>query len=205
MIKVFICDDHQSFAEGLATYLNGVDDIIVAGQARNGLEALEAAETIPMDVMILDVDMPVMNGEETLKALKKMKPEIKVLMLSSLNDLSLVDKMKHLGAEGFRNKEASIDDIIRAIRQINDGFTVFLMRKQETLNRLSIEYNLKHLTAQEIRVVGFMADGYTVKVISEIMNLSPHTVETHGKTARAKTGAKNAAELVAIALRKGLI
>jgi len=205
MIKVFICDDHQSFAEGLATYLNGVDDIIVAGQARNGLEALEAAETIPMDVMILDVDMPVMNGEETLKALKKMKPEIKVLMLSSLNDLSLVDKMKHLGAEGFRNKEASIDDIIRAIRQINDGFTVFLMRKQETLNRLSIEYNLKHLTGQEIRIVGFMADGYTVKTIAEIMNLSPHTVETHGKTARAKTGAKNVAELVAIAIRKGLI
>lgn len=205
MIRVFICDDHKSFAEGLGYYLNGVDDIILTGKANNGLKALEAAKTIPIDVMILDVDMPVMNGEETLKALKKINPEIKVLMLSSLNDLSLVDKLKHLGAEGFRNKEASIDDIIRAIRQIYEGYTVYLMRIEKTLNRLSIQYNSNHLTTQEKRVVGFLAEGHTVKSISEIMNLSPHTVESHCKTARAKTGAKNVTELVAIAISKGLL
>ncbi|NCA86179.1 MAG: response regulator transcription factor, partial [Clostridia bacterium] len=91
MIKVFIADDHQSFKDGLINLLKADREIEVVGQAKNGREALDAVAIHPIDVMILDVDMPLMNGEEALVAIKKLKPEIKVLILTSLNDKALVD------------------------------------------------------------------------------------------------------------------
>ncbi|MCK9271431.1 MAG: response regulator transcription factor, partial [Bacteroidales bacterium] len=128
MIKVFIADDHQSFKDGLITFLQADAEIEVVGQAKNGKEALQAAAAQPIDVMILDVDMPVMNGEETLVAMKKLKPEIKVLILTSLNDKALVDSLHRNGAEGFRSKETGIADISKAIKRIHQGYTDYLLR-----------------------------------------------------------------------------
>ncbi|MFP4471913.1 MAG: response regulator [Bacteroidales bacterium] len=205
MIKIFITDDHQSYKEGLAAYLKADKDITIVGQASNGEEAVQALQKLPVDILILDIDMPLMNGEDTLKKIKKLRPEIRVLILTSLNDQSLVDSLKQSGAEGFRNKEACMQDIIQAIHRLHQGYTDYLIKNENTLNRLTIRYNSEDLTSQEKHVVKHLAQGLTVKAIAETMHLSPHTIDSHCKTARAKTGAKNVAELVAIAIKKGLI
>ncbi|MDD2632718.1 MAG: response regulator transcription factor [Bacteroidales bacterium] len=205
MIKVFIADDHQSFKDGLITFLQADAEIEVVGQAKNGKEALQAAAAQPIDVMILDVDMPVMNGEETLVAMKKLKPEIKVLILTSLNDKALVDSLHRNGAEGFRSKETGIADISKAIKRIHQGYTDYLLRSDEEPNRITIRYTGAHLSSQEIKVIRHLSEGLSTKAIAEHMRLSIHTIESHCKIARAKTGAKNVAELVAIVIRQRLV
>ena len=205
MINVFIADDHQSFKDGLINFLKADPEIIVTGQAKNGQEALQAATTQPIDVMILDVDMPVMNGEETLIAIKKLKPEIKVLILTSLNDKALVDSLHRNGAEGFRSKESGIADISNAIKRIHQGYTDYLLRSDDEPNRITIRYTGTHLSRQEIKVIQHLAEGLNTKAIAELMHLSVHTIESHCKIARTKVGAKTAAELVAIAIRQGMI
>lgn len=205
MIRVFITDDHQSYQEGLAALLKEDQEIMIVGHAFNGEEAIQATQHIAFDVMILDIDMPLMNGEEVLPKIKKIKPEIKILVLTSLNDKSLIDNLRLNGADGFRNKETGMQDIIQAIHRIHQGYTDYLIRNESTINRLTIRYNSEDLTYQEKRVVNYLSKGLTVKTIAETMHLSPYTIESHCKSARCKTGAKNVTELVAIAIKKGLI
>jgi len=205
MIKVFITDDHQSFKEGVIAFLKADPEIKVVGQAKNGKEALQAVTNEEIDVMILDVDMPEMNGEETLVAIKKVKPEVKVLILTSLNDKSLIDFLRKNGAEGFRSKESGIADISSAIKRIHRGYSDYLIHANDELNRITIRYTGSHLSPQEIKVIKHLSEGHSAKATAELMKLSVHTIETHCKLARAKTGAKNVAELIAISIRQGLV
>ena len=205
MIKVFITDDHQSFKEGLIAYLKSDPEIEVVGHAQNGKEALQAVADVPMDVMLLDVDMPEMNGEETLVAIKKNKPGVKVLILTSLNDKSMIDSLRKNGAEGFRSKESGITDISNAIKHIHQGYIDYLIHTEDKPNRITIRYTGNHLSSQEIKVIKHLAEGHSTKATAELMCLSVHTIESHCKIARAKTGAKNVAELVAIAIRLGVV
>lgn len=205
MINVFIVDDHKSYIEGLGACLAKDNNIALVGFALNGQQALEAANTQNIDVMTLDIDMPLMNGEETLKQIKRLKPAIRILILSSLVDRSLIENLRSHGADGFRNKDAGMDDIIRAIHNVYKGYSDFLTKHQEMPNRLTLNYSKLKLTSQEKLVVKYLAEGHSVKAIAALMYLSEHTIESHSKTARAKAGAKNVTELVARAIKQGLI
>lgn len=205
MIKVFITDDHQSYIEGLKAYLKGNTEISIVGTANNGKEILEKLSITNPDVLVLDIDMPIMNGEDALKIVKRDYPQIKVLILTSLNDKSIIDCLKNNGADGFRNKDASISDIIQVIKRINEGYIDFLSRSIKNHNKITISYNSIHLTTQEKIVVSHLSNGLTSKLIAEKMHLSEHTIESHIKTARIKTNSKNSTELVAIAICNNLI
>ncbi|MFA5478214.1 MAG: LuxR C-terminal-related transcriptional regulator, partial [Bacteroidales bacterium] len=109
------------------------------------------------------------------------------------------------GAEGFRSKETGIADISKAIKRIHQGYTDYLLRSDEEPNRITIRYTGAHLSSQEIKVIRHLSEGLSTKAIAEHMRLSIHTIESHCKIARAKTGAKNVAELVAIAIRQRLV
>lgn len=205
MINVFITDDHKSYIEGIKAYLTNHKDIGVVGFALNGKQAVESIKKTKIDVMTLDIDMPGMNGEQTLKEIKQINPAVKILIPTSLNDKAIIESVRKYGADGFRNKDAGMDDIIRAIRSLHAGYTDFLTRNEEKPNRVTLNYSKLKLTGQEKRVVSYLSEGHTLKSIAGLMHLSEHTIESHSKTARAKAGAKNVAELVAKAIKQGLI
>jgi len=205
MINIFITDDHTCFVEGITACLNKEKNMNVIGTAHNGQDAIDSADRMNIDVMTLDIDMPGMNGEETLKQIKSLHPQIKILILTSLNGKAIVETVRSLGADGFRNKDTGIADIIRAINNIHAGYTDFLTRYEDKPNRVTLNYSNLVLTTQEKRVVKLLSEGYSIKTIAGILHLSEHTIESHSKTARAKAGAKNATELVARALKQGLI
>jgi DNA-binding NarL/FixJ family response regulator len=179
MIKVFITDDHQSFKEGLVAYLKSDPEIEVVGQAKNGKEAVQAVADESIDVMLLDVDMPEMNGEETLVAIKKIKPDVKVLILTSLNDKSMIDSLRKNGAEGFRSKESGITDISNAIKRIHQGYIDYLVHTDDKPNRITIRYTGNHLSSQEIKVIKHLAEGLSAQATADLMCLSVHTIESH--------------------------
>jgi len=205
MIKLFIIDDHQSFAHGLRLFLESTDEFAVVETADNGKKALNMLPDLETDIIILDLDMPCLNGEETLKLIKKDYPNIKVLVLTSFSDSCVIDTMKKLGAEGYRNKEAGLDDIVRALKNISMGYHDYLVKENMNHSLVSINFNTFKLTNQEQKVVKYISEGLSVKEIANLMNLSEHTIDSHCRTARAKASAKNSAELVAIAIKKGLI
>jgi DNA-binding NarL/FixJ family response regulator len=205
MIKVFITEDHRSYAEGLQLYLEQDDEISVVGCAIDGEQALDLLPELYVDVMILDLDMPGLNGQETLKILKADFPDIKVLVLTSYCDTCVIETMKKMGADGYRNKESGLEDIKRAVKNIHMGYLDYLVKENRHKPDVSLNYNTVKLTRRETEVVKYLAKGLAGKEIAEIMYLSEHTVESHAKTARLKTGAKNAAELVTIALKSGWI
>lgn len=205
MIHVFITDDHQSYAQGLKLFLESADGFQIAGTASDGEETLKKLPELKVDVVVLDLDMPGMNGEETLKRIKKDFSAIKVLILTSFSDLCVIDSMKKLGAEGYRNKESGMEDIVRAIRNIHAGYLDYLVRENRASALVSVNFNTFRLTKQETKVVRFLSEGLSVKEIAVLTNLSEHTIDSHCKAARAKANAKNSAELVAMAIKKGLI
>lgn len=205
MINVFITDDHQSFSHGLKLFLETVDGIQISGMAANGKQMLQLLPHLKVDVVILDLDMPCMNGEEALLSLKKDFPTIKVLILTSLSDTCVIDKMKKLGANGFRNKEASLQEIAQAITNIHNGYVDYLVKENTSNGMVIVNFNTFHLTGQETKVVRYLSEGLSVKEIASLMNLSDHTVESHCRAARTKANARNTAGLVAQAIKKGLI
>ncbi len=205
MINVFITDDHRSYMQGLKLFLESVDGFIVAGTASDGEEALNRLPEIQVDVVVLDLDMPGMNGEETLKRIKQDLPAIKVLILTSFSDVCVIDTMKKLGAEGYRNKESEMEDIMRAIKNIYDGYLDYLVKENRSGSLVSVNFNTFRLTKQETKVVRYLSEGLSVKEIAALTSLSEHTIDSHCKAARAKASAKNSAELVAMAIKKGLI
>lgn len=205
MIRLLIIDDHQSFAQGLRMFLESVESFTITGLATNGRIALTMLPDLDVDVVILDLDMPSMNGEETLKIIKKDYPHIKVLILTSFSDTCVIDTMKKLGAEGYRNKEAGMEDIMRAIINIHQGYLDYLVKENSMNPLVSINFNTFRFTKQEHRVVKYLSEGMSGKEIAALMNLSEHTIDSHCRTARAKANAKNSAELVAMAIKHGLI
>ncbi len=205
MISLLIVEDHQSFAQGLQLFFESEKDFNISGRASDGKQALKMLSDIHADVVILDLDMPGMNGEETLKQIKEKYPDLKVLILTSFSDSCVIDKMKKLGANGYRNKEADLYDIANAIKNIHNGYLDYLVKENTSNGLVTVNFNTFQLTRQETRIVKYLAEGLGIKEIANLMNLSEHTIDSHCRAARTKAHARNTAGLVAQAIKKGLI
>jgi DNA-binding NarL/FixJ family response regulator len=116
LIKVVICDDHAIFREGIKTALRTCEDIVVIGEAENGMRLLQELKHVTPDIILLDINMPVMDGFATLPQLKKLYPEIKVIVLSWNNDMTWVTSMMNLGANSYLTKDDESANIIEAIK-----------------------------------------------------------------------------------------
>lgn len=116
VIKVVICDDHSLFREGIKAALRNTEDIVVIGEAENGMKLLQELKHVTPDVILLDINMPVMDGFATLPQLKRLYPEIKVIVLSWNNDMTWVTSMMNLGANSYLTKDDDSENIIEAIK-----------------------------------------------------------------------------------------
>ena len=212
-IRVIIADDHDIVRSGLRMLLLAEDDIEIVGEASNGLEALALAEEHQPDVIIMDVQMPDMNGIEATQRIKEACPDSAVLALTIHEDEQYFFQMLNAGALGYVPKRAAPDDLVRAVRLVNQGH-VFLFSSMATLLASDYLSRIENgetepaeevLTPRELEVLTLIAEGMLNREIAEELTISVKTVETHRENIMNKLSLHSRTELVKYAIRKGLI
>jgi len=213
MIRVLIADDHAMFRAGLRALLATEQDIEVVGEAATGEEAVAKTEELAPDVVVMDILMPVMNGIEATRLLASACPASKVLVLSMYDDDEHVQQLLGAGAAGFVLKQATSDELVRAIREVMDGGlplspSIAAKVVRDYARRVRGEQEASAtgaLTAREREVLIMVAQGQTNQAIAERLGLSRKTVDVHRTNLMRKLGLHDVTELVKYALRTGLI
>ncbi|MCH7411034.1 response regulator transcription factor [Belliella sp. DSM 111904] len=210
MIKILISDDHQMFIDGLKSILNFSEEIEVVGQAMSGKEVLSFCERKEVDIVIMDINMPEMDGIETTKKLILSHPKVKILGLSMHNDRSFISDMLKAGAHGYILKNTGAQDLLAAIKSLHQGENYLGDEVKQTLLNTFIKNTFKQqvsekLSEREFEVLESIASGLTTNEIADKLFISKNTVETHRKNLLYKLGAKNTAELIKNAYKKRLI
>jgi DNA-binding NarL/FixJ family response regulator len=214
-IKVIICDDHVLYRAGVKTALSAKKDVKVVAEADNGMHLLNMLKMIPADVILLDIQMPIMDGIATLPELKKNFPEVKTIMLTMMDDHSMITKLMELGANSYLTKTSDSEIIYEAIKTCFDQEYYF-----NTLTNKALLSNLKQRNApvqhrliqeearlndKEIMILKLMCEEKSTKEIAEVVELSPRTVEAIRDKLKVKTGAKSTAGLIMYAVKNKLI
>ena len=209
MIRIFVVDDHQVVLDGISSIFAEVDEIKIIGTALNGVEALRKLETESPDVLLLDINMPEMDGIQLVRALKKQGKEIKTLILTMHNNPQFTKQLIGEGVQGCVLKNAGKKDLIYAINEVNEGRNHYSQAVTETLIE-SLEKTQEaidevQLTKREVEIVKLIALEHTTNEIAEKLFISAYTVDTHRKNIINKLGVKNLAGLVRFAFEKNLL
>ncbi|NJM78973.1 MAG: response regulator transcription factor [Flavobacterium sp.] len=220
-MRVAIVDDHQLFRKSLAHLLNSFEAIEVVCQASNGKEFIDIIDTIEIDLVLLDIQMPEMNGFQTCKILREKYPSIYVLIISQLTTKESIHKVMELGAHGFFTKNSDPEQLQVAITSIRENGYYFgnelgavireiiLWEKKYTSNHFlqnsQCDIDEDSLTSREIEIIKLISNGNSSKEISNLLSINVRTVETHRKHIMEKTQAKNFIGVVIFALKYNLI
>ncbi len=207
-IRLVVVDDHALFRSGLISLIGEMPEFMVVGEAGNGQEALELVDRVQPDVVLMDVNMPVMGGVEAVRALKKSE-KCRVLMLTiSKNDEDLFGAIA-AGADGYLLKNASPDELRKAIFQVQEGMSVLApdVTRQvlRAVNAFQSHMPDIGLSSREMEVLECLAQGKTTAQISSELFISDNTVKTHVRHILEKLEASNRAEAVSKATQMGLI
>lgn len=179
MIRLLVADDHALIRKGLVQLIEMEKDIKVISQASNGEEAYKLAKKFMPDLILMDVNMPVMNGIKAAKMLKEEKHPSKVLFLTIYNDREYLLEALKLGVEGYILKDAEYDDLIKAIRTIYNGGVYIHPSLMEEIDNIDHETLKKDLTPREIEILKLISKGYSNKEIAQKLFLSEKTVKNH--------------------------
>ena len=214
MVRVLICDDQTVVREGLAAILSTDDEIEVIGLARNGEEALAlAAEDCP-DVVLMDLNMPVMNGVQATQRLHLNHPAVRVLVLTTYADDAWVIDAIRAGAAGYLLKDTRRDDLVAAIKGTAEGKSFLdptvagkLMRQMvaEPAARPVAAEQIEALTERELDVLRLLAQGYSNPEIAQKMHLAAGTVRNYVSTILQKLDVGDRTQAAVVALQRGLI
>ena len=202
-IRILVVDDHPVVRDGLTAMLNTQSDFEVVGEASDGEEALQRVADRDPDVLLLDLEMPGVDGIETLQRLKEEKARARAIVFTVFDtDERIVSAMK-AGAKGYLLKGAPRDDVFRAVRVVNEGGS--LLEPLIASRFLDSINNPDALTARQKEVLKLIATGLLNKEIADRLYISERTVKFHVSEILAKLGAGNRTEAVAIATQRGLI
>jgi two-component system response regulator NreC len=210
-IKMFLVDDHGLFRDGIRAMLTFYDDLEVVGEAGDGIEAIDKIQGLAPDIVLLDISMPNMNGLEVCRRIKKINPNIKVIILTQyINKEYLVTAVK-IGAAGYVPKKAVASDLVLAIRVVHDGdfflhpavAKILVGDYRNMLESDTDEYD--SLTNREREILQLVAEGNTSRKIGELLHISEKTVIGHRASLMEKLNIHNRADLVKYAIGKGLI
>lgn len=216
--RILIVDDHTLFRSGLRTLLETISDIKVEGEFSNGQEFLDhlAANSSladSVDVVLLDIEMPVLNGIETMNRLSQLYPSLKVLTLSMYGEQEYYFKMVSLGVKGFILKNSDIKDVITAIDDVATGGSYFsqellcnLVSSLRTTSKADEEDSSENeLSEREQEILLLICQGLSNQNIADQLFISKRTVDKHRANILSKTGCKNTANLVVYAIKKSLV
>lgn len=208
-MRVMVADDHGIVRSGITLLLERQPDIDVIGEASDGVEALNLAIEHKPDVAILDNSMPKLTGLQAAREIKQQVPEVNVLILSMHDDERYLYEALRVGAGGYVLKRAADQDLVRAVRAVNDGEPFLTDDAQRSLVKAWMESGEEprrdKLTDRELEVVKLIAEAHTNRQIAEILGLSEKTVESHRSNILNKLGMSDRVELVRYAVRRGLI
>ena len=210
LVKVIIVDDHEIFRNGLKMVLNKLKYIEVVGEASNGQEFLELIRTCPTDIVLLDIEMPIMNGIDAAKIAIKEQPDIRIIALTMFNDEDYIQSMMDAGAKGFLIKNISKDTLDKAIQMVAMGgnyyseelFDFFTRKVSKEEEKPKIEI---HLTSREKEILQLLVEGLSNKEIGERLFVSERTIVGHKTNLLAKTSCKNTVNLLAFAIKNKLV
>ena len=209
IIRVFIADDHAIVREGLKQILAESPDIIVAGEAENGLDAIKLFRNSKCTVMLLDISMPDRSGIDVLKQVKKENPEIAVLMLSMHREDQYAIRSLKAGAAGYLTKQSAPRELVTAIRQVATGQKyVSAALAQELAATIGDDHDTPlhdTLSDREYQTMTMIASGKTVSTIAQELSLSVKTVSEYRARLLVKMKLKNSAELTHYAIKNQLI
>jgi len=218
MMRILIADDHKMIRDGIRLLADTSGRFNVVGEARNGAEAVLLAAQLAPDVVLMDIDMPELNGIEATKQIVAANPAQKVVALTMFDDSDeYLAKMIEAGARGYILKRAGLDELIKALDAVEQGeFFLSKAMLPHMINSISrqssaakqpktTERSAANLTKREVEVVKLIADGLTNSEIAEKLFVSTRTVENHRSNLLQKTGAKNTAALVMYAIQNGII
>ena len=205
MIKILLADDHQMFTQGMSFILNQEENIEIIGTASNGKEVLEILEDNFVDIAILDIEMPKLDGIETTKIIKSRFPRTKVLIVSMFRKKEFIVNLMSLGVSGYVLKEKSKDQLIHAIYQVYGGNVHFGIEILNELANGKIEEKAEEpeLTDREKDVLREIGNGNSTKEISQILQIEETTVNTHKRNLRHKLDVPNEKHLVRYAIKHG--
>lgn len=208
MVRLLIADDHQVLIDGFKSIFDYEEGIHVVATALNGQEVLDHLKDIEVDVILLDINMPVLNGVETTKRITKKYPAVKVIALSMYDQQSYFKRMMQYGARGYLLKNDPIDEILIAISTVMQGQRYISEKLRDQLSSIEFLTGSKQdveISTRELDVLKLISEGMTDTEMAEKLFISSHTVNSHRKNLLSKFNAKNSAVLVKKALEKGLI
>ncbi len=209
-IRILLVDDHQIILDGLRSLLKGVNNIQVIGDALNGEEALNTLQVLTADLVLMDIDMPILNGIDATMRIKEEFPHTKVLILTVHNESSLIRNLISIGADGYLLKNSCKEELLDAIYKVQSGEKYFssevtLSLMQEDNSREELLKSDIEFTKRELDVLRLLADGCTNKEIGEKLFISHRTVDTHRTNIMKKVGVNNVAGLISFAIKNNLV
>jgi DNA-binding NarL/FixJ family response regulator len=211
MTKIGIADDHKMLLDGLQLLLTQEADFQLVFLVDNGKKVLEQLQKQVIDVLVLDINLPVLNGIKTCKLVHENYPIIKIIALTTYDKGAFIQQMLKAGASGYVLKEAASDELVTAIRTVVKGDTYFSPKVSQTLmnhlrnERTQNDHFIPQLTRREKQVLQLIAAEQTTKEIALQLHLSENTIETHRRNLLTKLNVRNVAGLMKVALQKGLI
>ena len=202
-IRIAVVDDHDLFREGIILVLSQIDLFEVVFDTSDGNRLLNSIDTTPLDIVLMDIEMPKLDGATTTVNALKIKPDLKVIALTMFSDTGHYTAMMQAGVKGFILKKANKFELEQAIMTVYRGGTFF---SQEILQKLAFRYSGKNvgdeeLTSREVEILVMICEGSTSQEISEKLHISLKTVESHRSNLFLKTGVRNVAELIVWAVR----
>lgn len=207
MIKIAIVDDHSILRESLVHLINSFESIKVVISAGNGKELLEQLEEIMADIVLLDLQMPIMDGYETCEILHREYPEIKILVLSHLNGISDIRRVMRLGAHGYFTKNAGTFELRQALLKLNSKGFFFEKELESIIQEIRRKPLSEYVTEKpaiiserELEIIKMVARGMSGKEVASKLNISSRTVETHKQNLIERTGSKNFINVIFYAL-----
>ena len=212
-ISVVIVDDHKIFRDGLLLLLNHFDFVEVVGEASNGEEFLEILEIKIPDIVLMDINMPKLNGIEATKIALKKFSNLKIIVLTTFFEEDYVEQMLLAGVEGYMLKRSNLEEFEKAIKRVFEGGCYFSHEIIEIITRNLSKYkeqsNLKlvlpQFTSREQQILELVCKGLNNEQIAEAIFLSPKTIEKHKSSLFQKTGTFNTVNLVIYSFKNQLV
>jgi two-component system response regulator NreC len=209
--KVLLADDHTIVREGLLSLLQEQQDIAVVGTAENGRDAVEQARRHFPDVVVMDIAMPLLNGIEATRQLRRVLPQTKVIVLTMYADEAYVLRALQAGAQGYLLKRAASAELLQAIHAVERGN--FYLSSE--ISRVVVERFLSSedpaaadgvaLSDRERQILQLVAEGHTNRQIAAALGITPKTVDTHRTRLMTKLDIHDTPGLVRYAIRKGMV
>ncbi len=204
-ITLILADDHEIVRVGLKRFLSFDSNIDIIAEASNGEDAITFVTELEPDIVLLDINMPKVDGIKAAFELRKLFPNLKIIMLSAHEDSFHLEKALRAGANGYLSKEIEVRELLPALQAVMRGERVFSRSILQLIQRNSISVEDTNgaavtLTRREQEILGLVAQGMTSTEIAEKLSISPRTVETHRFNLITKFGVKNTAGLVRFAI-----